>query len=682
MGVIRNALVVVAALVACSRDHGVPGVKTMKPDGFPALRGGGSARSPRIANYKIDARFDAAKHSITATETLTWTNTGTSAVSALPFHLYLNAFKNNTSLFMKTSHGEMRGAKAADGGWGWISIESVQVGGVELISKWHVTPPVDDKLLPPERIAPGDETVAELPLPQPVAAGTNVEITFKFTSQLPEVFARTGFNGDFNMVGQWFPKIGVRSGPPGLEHWDCQWFSAHTEFFADFGTYDVNLTVPNTYRVAATGVLAATNESAGNTRTLSYHAEDVHDFAWMADPLMNVMTGQAKLEDGPVEVRVYYHNEQKEFAQRHLEAGIGAIERFSASYVPYPWPIMSIIDPPPEAAAGAGGMEYPTLVTTGFDSVYMRPGMRVPEYVTVHEVGHNWFQGMLASNEFEEAWLDEGVNDYADAKAMDEIYGASTSGIDWMGWQAQMFALRRAVALDPSSFPSPIATAAYAFVDGQNYGEATYVSTMRALRTLEQTVGPTKFAAAMKVYAKTYAFKHPTGRDLFATLEKELGQDLTWFFVPVFQQVGGLKLSIRSTECRPSQPDRGVFGDGSNRKTISPDGDASKETGAFDCEVIVQSTGTIHIPVDIEFRFADGSAQTGSWPDRGGETWKRFMLKTSSRLTEVKLDPENKIGLDSPVRHHERLEGDGAASLRTAAWFSSLAQTLMEVVGP
>ena len=495
------------------------------------------------------------------------------------------------------------------------------------------------------------------------------------------MFARTGYKGDFNMVGQWFPKIGVRSGPPGLERWDCQWFSAHTEFFADFGTYDVNLTVPNTYRVAATGVLASSNESAGNTRTLSYHAEDVHDFAWMADPLMNVMTGQAKLEDGPVEVRVYYHAEQKEFAQRHLEAGIGAIERFSAAYVPYPWPIMSIIDPPPEAAEGAGGMEYPTLVTTAVDSVFARPGVRIPEYVTVHEVGHNWFQGMLASNEFEEAWLDEGVNEYADAKAMDEIYGAGTSGIDWMGWQAQVFALRRAIALDPSSFPSPIATAAYAFVDGQNYAEATYVSTMRALRTLEQTVGPTKFAAAMKVYAKTYAFKHPTGRDLYATLEKELGQDLTWFFMPVFQQVGGLKLSIRSTECRPSQPDRGVFGDGSNRKSIGADADPSKESGAFDCEVVLQNTGTIHVPVDVEFRFADGSAQTGSWPDRG-ETWKRFILKTSSRLTEVKLDPDNKIGLDSPMRHHERLEGDGAASLRTAAWFSSLAQTLMEVVGP
>jgi len=678
------AIFIVVAGAACSRDHGVPGVKTVKPDSVPALRGGGPARSPRLANYKIDARLDPSKHTITATETLTWTNNGASEVTTLPFHLYLNAFKNEASLFMKQSHGELRGAtKAADGGWGWISVESVQVGGVELLSKWKITPPADDKLFPPERLAPKDETVAELALPTPVGHNETVEVTFKFTAQLPEVFARSGYKGDFNMVAQWFPKIGVRSGPPGAEHWDCQWYAAHTEFFADFGVYDVTLTVPNNYRVAATGVLVAKNDSAGNTHTLQYHAEDVHDFVWMADPWMNVMSDKAKLEDGTtVEVRVYYRGEQKDFAVRHLQAGIAAIERFSAAYVPYPWPIMSIVDPPVDAG-GASGMEYPTLITTAGDSVFARPGVRLPEYVTIHEVGHNWFQGILASNEFEEAWLDEGVNEWADTKVMDETYGAATSGIDWMGWQAQIFQLRRALSTDPSALPSPIATAAYAFVDSANYGEATYVSTMRALHTLEQTVGPTKFAAAMKTYAKTFAFKHPTGRDLFDTLAKELDQDLSWFFSPVFHQVGGLKLAIRSTSCRPGHPDRGVYGDGSNRKFVS-DGeskDKEKEAGSYDCEVVVQSTGVVHVPVDVEFRFADGSAQTGTWVDHG-DSWKRFSLQASSRLVEVRLDPENKIGIDSPVTHHERLDGDGAASMRAAAWLASVTQTLMGVVGP
>jgi hypothetical protein len=264
-----------------------------KIDGSPALRGGGPPRSPRIANYKIAARLDPVRHQIAASETLTWTNPGESAVDSLPFHLYLNGFKNDQSLFMRSSHGSLRRAHATQGRWGFLQIESVNVAGADLTGKLH-----------PPTSAAGDETVAWLPLGQPLAPGATIEVTFKFTAQLPEVFARTGYKDEFHMIGQWFPKIGVRVGPPGAERWECQPFHANTEFFADFGTYDVALTVPNTHTVAATGVLTNVADAGGGMRTLTYHAEDVHDFAWMADPYMEIMSGQAKLDDGTVEVRI------------------------------------------------------------------------------------------------------------------------------------------------------------------------------------------------------------------------------------------------------------------------------------------------------------------------------------------------------------------------------------------
>ena len=662
---LRRAVVAALVLFACGRDHDAPRVRPApKPDGSAALRGGGAPRSQRIANYKIDARLDVAKHQITATQTLTWTNTGQSSVDRLPFHLYLNAFKNESSLFMRSSQGT-----AAPDAWGWIQIDSVQVAGTELVGKLQKAKPDDP-----------DETVVELPLPAPLEAGKTIEVSFKFTAQLPEVHARTGYVGEFHLVGQWFPKIGVRVGPPGAERWECQPLHANTEFFADFGTYDVALTVPGTYVVAATGVLALVREAPGGTRTFTYHAEDVHDFAWMADPYMEVMSGQAKLEDGTVEVRVVHRPEQKDFARRHLEAAVGSIERFSAWFVPYPWPILTVIDPPVDAAMTAGGMEYPTLVTTAGDTVFARPGVRLPEFTTVHEIGHNWFGGMLASNEPTEAWLDEGVNEWADAKVMNDLYGPRTSGMDWMGWQAEAAALRRAVVSDPGSLPSPIATAAYAFVDQRAYAEATYITTMRALRTLEQTVGPTRFAAAMKTYAKKFAFKHPTGRDLFETLAEELDQDLGWFFGPVFQQVGGMKLGLRTAACRQAHTPRGVFGEGSAKKIVT-DTDAP-DAGSFVCEVVITNTGTIHVPLDIELKFADGSSQRVRWDDRGNGNWERFVVQRSSPLTEVRIDPDSKLWLDSPTTHHYRIEGDGDASMRAAAWFSSTAQTLMQIVGP
>jgi hypothetical protein len=657
-----------ALLVACRPDHGPPRVKRLPPkDQTPALRGGGTARSPRIASYKIDARLDGTRHAITAIETLIWTNAGQSAVDRLPIHLYLNAFKNESSLFMQQSRGELRGARASETGWGWITVESIQVGGVDLVSQLEF----------PNK---PDETVAEIPLQNPVQPGETIEVFFKFSAQLPEVFARTGYKGDFHLVAQWFPKVGVRVGPPGAEHWECAPLQSTTEFFADFGNYDVVLTVPNTYVVAATGVLVSAADQAGQMRTFAYHAEDVHDFVWMADPYMEMIKGEAKVEDGKVEVRVYARKEQAAFAKRHLEAGIGAIEKFSAMFVPYPWPIMSIIDPPMEAALGAGGMEYPTFVTTFGDSALSRPGIRVPEYTTVHEVGHNWFQGILASNEPEEAWLDEGVNEWADSHVMDELYGTRTSAIDWMGFQAKISALRSAFATDPADIPSPIASSAYTFVDSDAYGSATYASTMRALLTLENYVGTSKFMAAMKVYAKEFAFKHPTGRDLFTVLERELGQDLGWFFGPVFQQVGGMKLSVRSASCRDLHKMRGVTGDGSTRKTIS-ETDAP-DTGTYECDVVIQNTGVIHMPVDIELRFADGSSQRERWEDKNGGHWQRFHIERSSPLTEVRIDPDHKIEIADPTEHAERIYGDTAASLRAGARIATWAQMLMQMVGP
>jgi hypothetical protein len=661
---VRRLFLVALAIAACGHDHGPPKVQRLpKRDGSQPLRFGGPAHSPRNANYKLVATLDTQRHQITATETLTWTNTGGTAVDMLPFHLYLNAFKNESSRFMRASHGMMRMARASDSGWGWIHVDSLTIGGTELSGKLRYP------YLP-------DETVAELPLAAPVEPGATVAITIKFTAQLPEVFARTGYKGEFHMVAQWFPKIGVRTGPPGAEQWECRPHDATTEFFADFGTYDVELTVPSTEVVAATGVLLDAHDQPGGTRVLKYRAEDVHDFAWMADPYMKELTGQAKVEDGGVEVRVYARPEQADFAARHRDAAVGAIEHFSADFMPYPYPYLTVIDPPMDAQFGAGGMEYPTLITTAADSVVMRPGIRFPEYITVHEVGHQWFQGMLASNEPEEAWLDEGVNEWADAHVMSELYGPR-HGIDWMGWQADVHDLMAAVEYDPDS-PSPIASAAYAFADEEAWGERTYVATQRALATLEQLVGTSNMMTAMRAYARAWAFKHPTGRDFYASLEQSLGRDLGWFFGPVFQEVGGIHLAVRSTSCLPTHPVRGVTGEGTARKIIS-ESDAP-DAGAWVCDVIVQNTGVVHVPVDVELRFADGSSERRTWDGRG--TWERFDIERSSRLVEVRLDPDSKLKMGSPIARTVRLEGDGSASLRAAARIASWAQTLMQLVGP
>jgi hypothetical protein len=310
----RRAVLLLVLLVACGDDLGPPRVRPLPaPDDRAAIDKG--PRSPRIASYVIAARLDAAAHRIEATQTLTWRNDGGSAVDSMPFHLYMNGFKNTDSVLMKESRGAHRDIVFDGVHWGWIDVSSIKVGGVELRAGAKYRAP--------------DETVLDVPLPARVEPGQTVQVEMTFTTQLPAVFARTGFYEAFTMVGQWFPKVGVRVGPPGGERWVCDAFHLSGEFFADFGTYDVQLTVPSTHVVAATGVLTAAVDGGDGTYTLSYRAEDVHDFAWMADPYMDVLRGNAKVGDRTVEVRVYHRPAQREFARRHLAAGIGAIEQFS-----------------------------------------------------------------------------------------------------------------------------------------------------------------------------------------------------------------------------------------------------------------------------------------------------------------------------------------------------------------
>ncbi|HET6613884.1 MAG TPA: M1 family metallopeptidase [Kofleriaceae bacterium] len=646
----KRAWIFFLAMVAgCGGGLPAPATKPLpKVDGHPALLTPG-VRSPRIASYRIEASFDPApdKRRIVGKLLLTWKNAGTAAVTKLPFHLYMNAFKNADTVFMRESRGHFRTARANDNGWGWIKVSTIRINGgddVRAEAKF-----VGDE--GPGSSLPRDETVLEVPLATPIAGGQTATIAMTFEVKLPIVWARTGMKGAFAMAGQWFPKIGVRTGEPGTMTWECAPFHAMSEFFADFGTYDVTLTVPDTHVVAATGVLVAAEDLPGPTRRLTYHAEDVHDFAWMADPYMERIAGQAKTALGEVEVVVFARPAQRAFARRHLAAGIGAIESYSALYAPYPWSKMTIIDPPPDAMA-AGGMEYPTLVTTAADHALAKPGFRLPEFVTVHEVGHNWFQGMLASNEVEDAWLDEGINTYTNQVVMEKLYGPG-----WLdGYGLHTTRMDLAGAMVPDTSVVPIATPSYGFPTSTDYGLLTYFQTGRALLTLENLVGRDRFRKAMGEYARAFAFTHPRPEDFFSSLEKSLGQDLDWFVKPAFFQRGRVGLEVRDITCK------------------------KRKAGGQRCDIDVANTGTVPVPFEVKIELADGS--TLEKTADGKNFWHRFSVDVNAPVALAILDPDHKIMLnDNATERARHATRRGGAARRFGAGAQNVAQTAMQVLG-
>jgi hypothetical protein len=243
-----------------------------------------------------------------------------------------------------------------------------------------------------------------------------------------------------------------------------------------------------------------------------------------------------------------------------------------------------------------------------------------------------------------------------------------------------MFRLRRALQARMGTLPAPIAAASYAFPDFDAYGDATYGKTMMALRTLENMVGRDRFESAFAVYARTWAFKHPTGDDLFATLRDQLGEDIAWFVGPAFSGVGAPELAVRSARCRPVHKPRGVVGEGEARKTVTALD--APDTGAYTCDVLVVNTGAVPVSVDVDIRFADDSHQREHWDARDGSHWHRFTLERSSTIVEVELDPDHKILLgDAPSTWDYRLNADSRASWRAAARVGFWAQTSMSVFG-
>lgn len=420
------------------------------------------------AHYVIQARVDDAAPSedlddgpakaLSGTLTLTWKNRSGEAVQDLWFHLYLNAFANNQSLHLTEGRGSTRGGKL-ERGFGWQDVRSIKVGEQELVDtlQWRM----------PGEGAPLDRTVFSVALPEPVPDGGEVTVEVAWESRLPRVRRRWGTKGDFIFLAHWFPKLGVYEGGRG---WRTHSFHLNTEFYSNFGTYDVTLDLPAPYagKVAGSGVQVgepAVADGRVRTRFLAPSPEDrertdpvaargsrraprVHDFAWTADPDYVVVEETFRWDDWakrhefevseamralgrtrdelrtrPVDVKLMIQPERAAQAERHIHATGAALFFYGLWYGEYPYEQVTVVDPAWGASA-AGGMEYPTLFTCGTE-LFTASDMHRPESVTVHEAGHQFWYGVVANNEPEAAWLDEGLNSYSDSETLFREYGPS-----------------------------------------------------------------------------------------------------------------------------------------------------------------------------------------------------------------------------------------------------------------
>ena len=605
-----------------------------------------SARSPRNASYAITARLDPGSRTISGNEILTWRNTSSIAATTLRFHLYYNAWRNSASTWMRERRftGRPPDEDYAPADWGWIDLTNIRVIGTDGAAG-DVTNQL--RFVAPDDGNAADRTVAEVPLGRAVAPGQMVNVQIAWSSHVPRTFARTGAIGNFFFVAQWFPKIGV------LEDtgWNCHQFHASTEFFADFGTYDVRLTVPRGWTVGATGTERDRRDEADGTTTHHYSQEDVHDFAWTTSP--DYVERRAVFEHPSlprVEMRLLLQPEHESQADRHFEAARSALKYYGEWFGPYPYDHLTIVDPAWQS--GADGMEYPTLITAGTRWL-MPPHTEDPEDVTVHEAGHQFWYGVVATNEFEHAWMDEGINTFATARVMNERF-APTYSIrryfgDYIPWVLRDFPRTREREGDrlgtyrtgaKGDVPS---TPSWRYWPG-NAGAITYDKTALWLNTLERLVGWDVLQRILSTYYTRWQFKHPTPQDFFAVANEVSGRDLTWFFDQVYRSSNVFDYGIDRLQ---SDTDRFEgYGDkvpqSDTQKPPPPRGELRQ--ALYRTQVVVRRYGEGIFPVDVRVVFENREEVRWHWDGR--DRWKMFEVEKPVRAAFAEVDPDHVLLLD------------------------------------
>ncbi|MCX6214747.1 M1 family metallopeptidase [Spirosoma sp.] len=605
--------------------------------------------SPRLANYQIDVTLDPVSKKINGRETLTWRNPSTDVVRELQFHLYLNAFRNENSTFMRESGGQLRGEgidrNAKENPYGSIDIVSMKVRNGE---------PLAYQFFQPDDQNRDDHTVIRVPLSKPVGPGETIVLDIAFRAKLPKIFARTGFSRDFFLVGQWFPKIGVYE-PAGTRYaktgqWNCHQFHAHSEFYADYGVYDVNITTPKEYWVSATGLYQSEKIHSNGTKTLFYHAEDVVDFAWTASPHFQVINDKWKRPGGgEVSIELVMQPEHVHQAQRHIDAARAALAYFDKHLGKYPFPNLTIVDPPFHAQ-GSFGMEYPTFITAG-TAWFVPAGARFPEIVTVHEFGHQYFMQLLATNEFEEAWLDEGFNQYYEGRIMDETYGPRSSQIDLFGFgMGDLESSRDSyVHQDNPAIGSSFGNT-WQLPEGQ-YSVLTYSKTATWMRTLEGLVGRRVMDEIMQTYFTRWKFRHPNGQNFIDIVNEivpkrlggKYGADMNWFF------------------------DQALYGDNVvDYELVSIKN--SRPNGQRQAVITVQRNGDGKLPVDVLVHFDNDRELMLFWDGKGRQ--RRFTVTENARVLWASVDPKQKVFMDTNLNNNSLiLSPSSAPAAKFAAKF-------------
>ncbi|HLP12978.1 MAG TPA: M1 family metallopeptidase, partial [Flavobacteriales bacterium] len=524
-------------------------------------------------DYTISVKLNDANHTIKGYETIRYKNNSPHKLKYILFHLWPNAYKNNETDLAKQflENGDIDFYYAPPADKGFIDSLLFKVGDDTL--KWEFYKEeikdkngdvVNGKDGKPKKKQYVD--IAKVFLPKGVEPDSSITITTPFFVKIPSgLFSRLGHIGQSYQITQWYPKPAVydRNG------WNPMPYLNQGEFYSEWGNFDVTITIPQNYVVAATGELSGCPQeermlelkaketeqlfkegrtdklgnllggdafpaSSAEWKTLHYVQKNVHDFAWFADKRWHVLKGEYVFEKSGklVSLWTYFTNTNSRYWKKSIQYLNDACHYYSKWNGDYPYSILQAVD---GTISAGGGMEYPTITNIG------NVGSDISlETVIMHEVGHNWFYGILASNEREHPWMDEGINSANEMRYMRTKYPELTlaneigfaglekiSGLDTLKQRMQYYLTYKLAATNNTD--QPIEGKSQDFTSA-NYGFIVYQKTAACFNYLRAYLGDELYDKCMQDYFKAWKFKHPQPKDLRKIFEKGTKKDLSWFF--------------------------------------------------------------------------------------------------------------------------------------------------------
>ncbi|HJW15061.1 MAG TPA: M1 family aminopeptidase, partial [Thermoanaerobaculia bacterium] len=424
----------------------------------------------------------------------------------------------------------------------------------------------------------------------------------------------------------------------------------------------------------------------------------VHDFAWTADPRYAVhefrfdppgdiprgwsalAASQLSMPESqitlkPVSVRLLLQPEHARARDRYIRSTKEALSFYGLWFGAYPYETLTVVDPPDDGL-GAGGMEYPTFFTGLAPRAFLRwplEGIRIVEDVTIHEFGHEYWYGMVGSNEFEESWLDEGINSDSEYRLMQLAYGPRPAEVPGgIGFDMYSYA-HGAYASLPNL--DPIRRFAWGYFSGGSYGINSYLKTALFLAQLRNDLGVGVFARAERAYFRQWSFRHPSTADFFDVFEKTSGRDLSSYRRNLVEGTSRLDWSVVSAKNEPEAKDAGVFDRKGGRVTYAKgrqvrpaeekkQSDPGEKTKVFESVVVFGNRGGWPHEAKARLLFEDGTAVDRALPAEA--KWVRLRIRYRSKLAWAAVDPERVNAWDWNRLNDSLVLGRGKGAADTA----------------